>query len=257
MKANLYDLKGKKKSQVELPKIFSVRIRPDLVQKYFEADKFIQPYASATSAGLRQSASGTISHKRHDWKGHYGRGISRVPRKTMWRRGTQFMWVGANAPGTTGGRRAHPPKGIGKEKKINKKEVQLAFNSAFAATASKEFILKRYSTIKEFSEAPIIIESLPTKTKELVEMIKTILPDYKNVTFKNKEVRAGKGKARGRKYKSNAGVLIVTSKDEVYTLKGFDVISTEDITISDLYPLGRLTIYTEKSLSELTGENKK
>jgi large subunit ribosomal protein L4e len=262
MKANLYDKSGKKKTQVDLPKIFSIRVREDLVQKYFEADKFIQPYASMNKAGLRQSASGTISHKRHDWKGHYGRGISRTPRKTMWRRGTQFMWVGANAPGTRGGRRSHPPKGIGKEKKINKKEIQLAFNSAFAATASKDFITKRYASIDKIESAPFIIETLPTKTKDLVTMIKTILPGLDKIAFKNKEVRAGKGKARGRKYKSNAGVLIIAAKDESKSLKGFDIISTDDVTISDLYPLGRLTIYTEKAIHELSkdpksGEGKK
>jgi len=106
MKATLYNSEGTKKSTVDLPKIFETRIREDIVAKYFESDKFIQPYAAKLKAGMRQSASGTISHKRHDWKGHYGRGISRIPRKTMWRRGTQFFWVGANAPGTRGGRKA-------------------------------------------------------------------------------------------------------------------------------------------------------
>ncbi|MFH1425748.1 MAG: 50S ribosomal protein L4 [archaeon] len=254
MKSQLYTSKGEKKSQIDLPKIFSTKVRADLVQKYFEADKFVQPYSPKKDAGMRQSASGTISHKRHDWKGHYGRGIARVPRKTMWRRGTQFMWVGANAPGTRGGRRTHPPKGIGKEKKINKKEIKLAFNSAFAATANPDFIIKRYSTLSKIDSVPAIVESLPNKTKDLLTLLKTIFKENIKLIIKNKTTRAGKGKARGRKYKSNAGVLIITAKDEKTKLKGFDIKQQDEITIADLYPIGRLTVYTEKAIKELSKE---
>jgi len=257
MKAPLYSSDGKKKSQVELPKLFSVRVREDIVKKYFEADKFIQPYASFTEAGKRQSASGTISHKRHDWKGHYGRGISRIPRKTMWRRGTQFFWVGANIPGTRGGRRAHPPKGVGKEKKINKKEVQIAFNSAIAATASKDFVLKRYATLEKIENTPFVLESLPTKTKALKETIKAIFGEVSRLAFKNREVRAGKGKLRGRKYKSNAGVLIITGNDEKAKFSGFDVKAIGEVSISDFWPLGRLTVYTKQALDDLSKDKPK
>jgi large subunit ribosomal protein L4e len=251
MKAQLYSSKGEKKSQLDLPKIFSVRIRADIVKKYYEADKFIHPYGPYTFAGLRQSASGTISHQRHDWKGHYGRGISRAPRKTMWRRGTQFFWVGANVPGARGGRQAHPPKGIGKEKKINKKEIEIAFNSAFAATANKDLIVKRYSSLDKIEHTPFVIESLPTKTKELKDLIKSLFGDHSQLAFKNKVVRAGKGSMRGRRYKSNAGVLIVTGDKEKTNLAGFDIKHVDEVSISDLYPLGRLTIYTQKALDYL------
>ncbi|MFH1802607.1 MAG: 50S ribosomal protein L4 [archaeon] len=256
MKATLFNSKGEKKSQVEMPKLFSIRVREDMVKKYFEAEKFIQPYASLERAGLRQSASGTISHKRHDWKGHYGRGISRVPRKTMSRRGTQFNWVGANVPGTRQGRRAHPPKGVGKEKKLNKKEVIIAFNSALAATANKEFILKRYSSLDKIENMPFVIEALPTKTKDLKQSINTMLGEASRLAFKNREVRSGKGKARGRKYKSNAGALIIISPEEKAKFSGIEIKTTSEITIADFYPLGRLAIYTKKALDALANEKK-
>ncbi|MBU0761167.1 MAG: 50S ribosomal protein L4 [Nanoarchaeota archaeon] len=256
MKTTLYSSDGKKKSQIELPKIFEIRVRKDIVQKYFEADKFIQPYSSNPRAGLRQSASGTISHKRHDWKGHYGRGISRVPRKTMSRRGTQFIWVGANIPGSRGGRRAHPPKGIGKEKKINKKEIQLAMNSAIAATAQKDFVLKRYFSLEKIENIPFVIESLPKKTKELAQAMKNILGKSFALAFKKKAVRAGKGKLRGRKYKSSAGALLIISEKENVKFSGVEVKTVGDISIADLYPLGRLTIYTHKAIKELGNEKK-
>ena len=127
MKTTLYTIEGKKKGDVEVPKIFSSIIRKDIVAKYFELNKFIHPYSSDPKAGQKYSASGKIRHRRHRWKSHYGRGISRSPRKTLWRRGTQFYWIGATAPGSRGGRQAHPPKGIGKEKKINNEGTQVRY----------------------------------------------------------------------------------------------------------------------------------
>ena len=254
MKANLFSSEGMKKSQIELPKIFETNIREDIVLKYFEADKVVQPYSPKEGAGLRQSAMGQVSHKRHDWKGQYGRGMSRIARKTMSRRGTQFYWVAANVPSTRGGRKAHPPKGIGREKKINKKEVKLAFNSAFAATAQKEYVLKHYPNSVNFDSLPLVIESLPAKTKELVKTLRNIFSENSDFLFKRKEVRAGKGKRRGRKYKTNAGALIVVGKDENNKIKGISIKHIDEIKISDLYPLGRVTIYTKKALEELSKE---
>jgi len=257
MKTTLYDSSGSKKGTVELPKIFSSQIREDIVLKYFEAEKFISPYSPFVRAGLRQAAAGKISHKRHDWKGHYGKGMARIAKKTMWRRGTQFYWIAANVPSTRGGRKAHPPKGMGAEKKINKKEIKLAFNSAFAATANLPLITKRYSRIEKLHEAPIVIESLPKKTKQLARIIEKIFEKNSYLAFKNKEIRAGRGKSRGRKYKSNAGALIVVASDENVKFSGLDIKQLGKILISDLYPLGRLTIYTQRAINELAQENKK
>jgi len=252
MKTTLFDSKGSKKSDIELPALFSTKVRSDIISKYYRTDKFAQPYSTDPEAGKKHSASGTISHKRHDWKGHYGRGIARLPRKTMWRRGTQFFWIGAEVSGTRGGRRAHPPKGIGVEKKINKKEIVIAMNSAFAATASKDHITERYATLEKIDIAPAVIDSLPEKTKDLIATLKKIYGDAISLILKSKTVRAGKGKARGRKYKSNAGLLLITGKDEKAKFSGLDIKSTDDVRISDLYPLGRLTLYTKTAVEELS-----
>ncbi len=255
MKAQLFSSSGEKKSQVELPKIFETPIREDLVAKYFEASKLgeMHPNSPKYRAGLRQVATGSISHKRHDWKGHYGRGISRMPRKAMWRRGTQFFWIGANVPGARGGRKAFPPLGFIDYKKTNKKEMLIAMNSGFAATARTELVKKRYSLLSEVKEVPFVIESLPEKTKALKQTIKKILPENSQ-SLKEKSVRPGKGKSRGRKYKSTPGVLIVTAKDENKNFKGFNIKPIPEVKISDLYPLGRLTIYTHKAIQEFGGK---
>lgn len=255
MKAQLYTIKGEKKKEIELPDLFSAKIREDIVQKYYEVLKFseMHPYAPYLEAGKRHSASGTISHQRHKWKGHYGRAISRAPRKTMSRRGTQFFWVGAEVSGARGGRRAHPPRTNKKERKINQKEVAMAMQSALAATTQEKYLSQRYSSLNKLNmKMPIILESISnTKTKDFITFLKTILGEAYKIALKNKSVRAGKGKSRGRKYKSNAGILLIKSKDERMKMKGIDIKSANELKISDLYPLGRLAIFTEKSLGEL------
>lgn len=251
MKAALYDIKGNKKSDVELPKLFNSEIRGDIAAKLFEVEKQIQPYAPYIEAGKRHSAAGIISHRRHKWKAQYGKGISRVPRKIMWRRGTQFYWIGAEVSAARGGRRAHPPRVVKAPKKLNKKEIELAMNSAFAATASRNLVLQRYSSLKEIT-APFVIESLPSKAKDILETLKKIFGENVSLVLKEKTVRAGKGKIRGRKYKSNAGLLVIVGQDENAKFPGVEVRKVANVMISDLYPLGRLTLYTKNALEDLS-----
>ncbi len=258
MKTSIYDIQGNKKHEVELPNLFSTKIREDIVLKTFEAEKFVQmhPYSPYKEAGRRHSASGTISHRRHEWKGHYGKGISRIPRKTMSRRGVQFYWVGAEISGTRGGRRAHPPK-PNIQRKINKNEERIAMHSALASTANEKYISNRYSSLaKLHTPFPIIIESKldKVKSKDFMKLLKHLLKDNYHLALKNKTIRAGKGKMRGRKYKSNAGVLLIKSSSENLKIKGIDIRSIPELKISNLYPLGRLAIFTEKALEELGGK---
>ncbi|MDP1695368.1 MAG: 50S ribosomal protein L4 [archaeon] len=261
MKAQLYDLTGKAKGEIELPKIFSTPLREDVIAKLVEVERFEskQPFSLAPTAGRRHSASGTISHRRHEWKGHYGKGISRVPRKTMWRRGTQFYWIAAEVSGTRGGRRVHCPTLSHAPKKINKKEALFALNSAIASTSNSLAIKKRYSSLanKELKiKFPIVIESKleNVKSKDFISALKMLLGDLFPLALKHKEVRAGKGKQRGRKYKSNAGILLITSNSEKIKLSGIDVIPLNELSVSDLYPAGRITMFTEKAMHELGGK---
>ncbi len=258
MKAQLYDAKGSKKKEIDLPEVFNSKIREDIVAKYYESSKFqyAQEYSNYEEAGKRHSASGTISHRRHEWKGHYGKGISRIPRKVMWRRGSNFFWIGAEVSGTRGGRRAHPPKLNRRFRKINSKEEKIAMSSALAATTNVLYIQRRYASIDKITQKmPIIIESINNiKTKDLIVLLKTLLGDTFKLALKQKSIRAGKGKSRGRKYKSNAGVLLIKSVSENIKMKGIDIKSSNEIKISDLYPLGRLTIYTEKAIEEFGGK---
>ena len=231
-KGQILSVEGKKLKEIELPSCFTHEIREDIIAKVLEVKKIKQPYAPLLVAGKQYSASGKISHRRHVWKTHYGKGISRIPRKIMSRRGSQFIWVGATVPQAVGGRRTHPPKIISmlNKNKINKKEMLIALTSSISATANKKEIKKKYRRLEdekiEIKNLPFIVESkiITLRAKELLESIKKIFgKKLFDVVLKKKKVRRGKGKLRGRKYKSTAGMLLVIGNDEKIKTNLFDV----------------------------------
>ena len=246
MKGKLFDKTGKEKGSVDLPNNFSAKIRADILAKVFEAQRGFnaQAYGAKEGAGAQYSASGISKKKRHAWKATYGKGISRVPRKVMSRHGASFNWIGATVSSTRGGRRPHAPRSAKNPfKKINKKELLIAFNSAFAGSAKDAVV---------FDKAV-----LELKTKDFKKVLEKALGDAK--IWKVKNVRAGRGKMRGRKYKSNAGLLFVIGNDEKMSRKGIGVLSVNELTIKDLSPngeLGRLVCYSENAVKEIGGRFK-
>lgn len=260
MKAKILDINGKEKGKFDLPSCFSQEIRKDIIAKVLEVKKTKQPYAPSLVAGKQHSASGKLKHRRHVWKSQYGRGMSRVPRKVMTRRGSQFVFVGAEVSAMRGGRRAHPPKILSmiNTKKINKKELKIALCSAISATANEKEVIEKYRRLKnkKIKELPLIVESkiISLKIKELISSLKKILGEQLfKLALQKKSVRSGKGKLRGRKYKKNAGLLVVVGKKEKLKTNAFDVIDIKSLGVSDLAKggPGRLTLYTEEAIKEL------
>ncbi len=264
MKANILSLEGEKIKQVDLPKQFNEEYSPDIIKRAFlviQSHKR-QPYGANPKAGKRASAK--LSRRRRKYRGAYGHGISRVPRKIMSRRGTHFNWEGAFAPGTKGGRRAHPPKAEKDwSKKINIKERRKAIRSAISATTNKDLVKKRGHN---FTEIPLILESKLeslSKTKEIISVLTKLGLEKELKRTSVKKVRAGKGKSRGRKYKRKKGPLIVVSSkckllNSATNILGIDICSVESLNIELLAPgaePGRLTIWTDKSLERLEKEN--
>lgn len=254
MKAKLLDNKGSEKGSVELPNNFSANVREDILAKVFEAQKtsLMQPYGLMEGAGAGYSASGISRKKRHAWKGTYGKGISRIPRKIMSRHGSSFNWIGATVSSTRGGRNPHGPKS---EKnlfrKVNRKELIIALNSALAGTLDSKYLEKKYG--KKIESGFVFDDSiLKIKTKEFISTMGKIFGDA--AYLKVKTVRAGFGKRRGRKYKSNAGLLFVIGSAEKMNRKGIEVVKVNEIKVKDLAPNGepgRLACYTENAIKEI------
>ena len=255
MKLQILNKEGKKVKEMDT-KLFEEPIRIDLISKVVEAEKIKQPFSNTFRAGMDRSASGNVRHRRHVWKSHYGRGMSRIPRKAMSRRGTQFSWVGAIVPFARDGRRAHPPKGSTGLVKINKRELQKTLLSSLSYVADNRALEKKYATIEKFSgNLPLVVENkvLELKTKEFLDSLKKILGNAYSVAIQEKSVRAGKGKMRGRKYKQNAGLLFVVAEKESKNINGIDTIKVSDLTVSDLASGGaRLTLFSEDAITELT-----
>lgn len=250
VKVNLYGTDGKTSEQIELPKIFNTSYRPDLIRKSFNVthSNKRQPYGPDPRAGCKHATASVGK----------GRGMSRVPRLTQGR-------TAALAPCVVGGRRAHPPKPERNWKeKINKKEKTLAKNSAIAATSTKEIVTNRGHQFNEKITLPIIINDKfekITKTKDIIETLDKIgvYDDVLRAT-NGKHIRAGRGKTRGRKYKTPKSLLIVTTKEDgkksSRNLTGVDIITPKEINIEYLAPggdAGRLTIFTKSALKEIGG----
>lgn len=264
IESKILDLENNEKGKIKLPKQFEEDIRPDLIKRAVLAimSHKRQAYGASPRAGKRASAK--ISRRRHNYRGAYGFGISRVPRKILSRRGTRMNWQGAVAPGTVGGRRAHPPKA---EKiwwqKINKKERKRAIRSAIAATVAKDLVVKRGHKIT--GNYPLVIDSAiesVDKTKKAKDVLMKLGLDKELIRCGQKKIRAGKGKIRGRKYKKKKGPLIVVSKDcklikSASNIPGIDICEVKNINSELLAPgavPGRLTLWSKDAVELLEKE---
>ena len=243
MKLNVLDPSNNKVGEITLPFQFEEELRPDLIQREvltIQSHKR-QTHAASEEAGKRASAK--LSRRRRDYRGSYGFGISRVPRKILTRRGTRMNWVGAFAPGTVGGRKAHPPKSEKiLWKKINKKERAKAIRSAITATIMKDIVAKRgHLTPNNY---PFILDAkfeLMSKTKDVQEAFKKLGLEDELTRVREKKIRAGKGKARGRKYKKRKGPLIVVSRINelsraVANIPGTDIVEVKSLNTELLAP---------------------
>jgi large subunit ribosomal protein L4e len=261
MKVTIFDQKKNETGKKDMPKQFNEPIRKDLIYRAvitIQANKR-QPYGAFVDAGMNVSAK--LSRRRRDYKGSYGQGIARSPRKIMSHRGTRFNWVGALAPNTVGGRRAHPPKADRIwSKKLNVKERRKALCSALSATLDKESVIKRGHILpKEF---PFIlsndVENI-NKTKDVVEMLQALGFKDELDRTRQKVKRAGLGKNRARPYKVKKSVLFVVSKKcdlnkSAGNISGVDIVTPDHLNAELLAPgtkPGRLTLYTEGAIEKI------
>ncbi len=250
VKVNVYGIDGSSKDKIDLPEVFNTPYRPDIIKKSFNTlhSNKRQAYGANYLAGTKHATASVGK----------GRGTSRVPRLTQGNRA-------ALAPCVVGGRRAHPPKPERNWKeKMNKKEKQLAKNSAIAATANKEIVIKRGHKFDEKTTLPIIVDDkfeTIKKTKDVITALEKI-GVYDDVlrAENGKHIRAGKGKMRGRKYRIPKSILIVTTKDDILkssrNLTGVDIVKPSQINIEHIAPggdAGRLTIFTKSAIKEIGG----
>jgi len=254
-RVKVLDLSGNSIRETRLPGVFSEEYRPDLIRRAVLAMQShrLQPKGTSPLAGRKTSAE--------SWGA--GRGVARVPRIKNGRRA-------ARAPQAVGGRRAHPPKTEKVlKRKINDKERRKAIRSAIAATINPELVRSRGHKFSEGVVLPIVVEnSFVTleKTADVEKFFQTIGIGADLLRARERKIRAGRGKMRGRRYKTKKSVLIVISGDEAEdpgnikitssarNLPGVDVSYVGALNAELLAPgthPGRLTVWTESSFMKL------
>ncbi|MBI5391729.1 50S ribosomal protein L4 [Candidatus Woesearchaeota archaeon] len=246
MAADLYSVDGKKVKTVELPEQFSEAYDLDLIQRAYRANRLHQFQSSGAYINAGQGVSAKLSRRRRDYKGSYGLGISRTPRKVLWRRGTQFGWVGALAPGTVGGRRSHPPKSEATYLiKINKKENQKAIRSTLAGLAQANHVLLAENGIESLQKAKDVLKFLSAVSLSAAE---------------TRRSKTGKAKLRGRKHSTALGPVFIVSKDCALRTAARNLPGTEVHVVNHLnvgvfmkHPDGhfRQTVWSQEALQLL------
>ncbi len=244
------NLKGKSVGKIVLPSVFKTALRPDVVKRAVLSyqSKRIQPQGRDPMAGKKTTAESRGT----------GLGISRMPRVKGGAGRAAF------APGTVGGRSAHPPTSDKKTvKHLSKKENRLALFSALAATSSKDVVSSRGHSVEDVAGLPLVVvndfEKLH-KTKDVEEalIVFGLLSDIYRVR-ESRRIRAGKGKRRGRKIKQSVGPLIVVGENRglveaARNIPGVDVILGKNLNAELLAPgthLGRLTLWTRSAFEQL------
>ena len=264
-KVPVLSVEGEEKRTVHLPRIFDEPVRTDLIARAVQAARANrrQPYGAP--------AEGVYAGRRHstEWSGK-GQGISRVQRLKSSNRG-------ATSPNNVGGARAHPPRVVqNRWEKINVKERRRARRSALAAVANADLVEARGHQWDKAFKLPIVVEAdVETLFERAVaksdsgdshatRALLNILANVGVTADLNRardgiNIRAGRGKMRGRRYRRPRSVLIVASNAKALSkaarnIPGVDVVAPSRLSTESLAPggsPGRLTVFTESALNEI------
>ena len=262
-----YSIEAADGKNVTLPNAFESAYRPDLIRRAVHSSRANrrQSYGHREHGGKRAPQPG-MKHS-VEWWGK-GRGVSRIMRKTGAR-------TGAQNPHTRGGRRAHGPM-VQKEwsQKLNSKEANAARDSAIAATADAEIVAARGHRFSDNVRFPIVlggysedgeaydVENIPLEkaTKKFIAMMESIgLGDDLSRADNGRNIRAGKGKMRGRRRRTPRSILLVVAQRDALAkaarnVPGVDVAIAKDLCAEDLAPggdAGRLTVWTKSAIEAL------
>ena len=227
--AEIFDLHGKATGKITLPEVFSTPLRPDVIKRAVLAiqSNRRQPQGRDLMAGKKTTAESRGT----------GSATARVPRIKSGSGRAAF------APSTVKGRQ---------------------LTSAIAATAQKETVTSRGHKTEKVLQFPLVIEDAfesLTKAKEVEDTFMSLGFDEDLTRVKDsRNIRAGKGKRRGRKMKQAVGPLIVVVEGKslvnaASNLPGVEVTTVANLNTEMLAPgthPGRLTIWTNGAIEKLT-----
>jgi large subunit ribosomal protein L4e len=251
-----------KKSTVTLPHVLTAPIRIDLVQDVHTRmnKNHRQPYAVSKSAGEQTSAQ--------SWG--TGRAVSRIPRVSGG--GTHRSGQAAFGNMCRGGRMFAPTKVWRKwHIRISRAQRRYAAASALSASAVAPLLMARGHRVERIAEVPLVVADAEfeglNKTKAALKLLKSLgaIDDVKRVVD-SRHVRAGKGKARGRRYAQKRGPLVIHAEKPVgnqrapnlvlafRNIRGVDLCDVSRLNLLQLAPgghVGRFIIWTESAFKQL------
>lgn len=251
---SVFSLSGSKAGEVPLPQVMTAPLRPDIVQfVHTNMNKNNrQAHAVSIHAGKNVSAS--------SWG--TGRAVARIPR--VGGGGTSRSGQGAFGNMCRGGRMFAPTKTWRKwNRRINVTQKRYAVASALAATAIPSLVMARGHRIDQVPEIPLILENAvesAKKTSQAKEILAAVGAfDDVEKAADSKKVRAGKGKARGRRYVMRRGPLIIYSKNDgveqaFRNLPGVELCNVSRLNLLQLAPgghMGRFCVWSQSAIEAL------
>merc|ERR1719276_517197 len=191
-----------------------------------------------------------------------GRAVSRIPR--VGGGGTSRSGQGAFGNMCRGGRMFAPTKTWRKwHRKINTTQKRYATASAIAATAVPALLMARGHKISEVPEEPLVLEDAiesVAKTSAAQDLLAAVggLDDVTKAA-NSKQIRAGKGKSRNRRYVMRRGPLVIYSKNDgidraFRNLPGVELCCVDRLNLLQLAPgghMGRFCIWSQSAMDEL------
>lgn len=242
-------------SSALLPAVFCSPLRPDLV-RYVHANlgkNRRQAYGVSPSAGYQTSAE--------SWG--TGRAVARIPRVPGG--GTHRAGQAAFGNMCRGGGMFAPNKTWRRwHRHVNVKERRHAAATAIAATGLPALVLARGHRVGQVSELPLVVSDdlqQVTKTAKALQVLHTLgcAPELERLKASSKQLRAGKGKMRGRRYSLRRGPLVIYAEDKGITrafrnLPGVDCCHVDRLSVLQLAPggaLGRFCIWTAAAFHRL------
>jgi len=252
---SVYSLSGSKTAtETPLPSVMSAPLRPDVVQFVHTnlSKNKRQAYAVSIYAGKQVSAA--------SWG--TGRAVARIPR--VGGGGTSRSGQGAFGNMCRGGRMFNPTKTWRKwTRKVNTTQKRYAVASALAASAIPSLVMARGHRIDNVPEVPLVLEDAIQSTKK-TSQAKEILAavgafDDVEKAAASKKIRAGKGKARNRRYVMRRGPLIIYSSNDgveqaFRNLPGVELCNVNRLNLLQLAPgghLGRFCVWSQSALEAL------
>ncbi|MFH1285688.1 MAG: 50S ribosomal protein L4 [Candidatus Micrarchaeota archaeon] len=260
MKTNIYSLEGNVAGEIELPAVFSEKVRIEVIRRAVISEQTMryQPKGAYPFAGLETSAR--YRGRKEIFGSIKNHGISRLPREVLPH--GKFGKV-KRLPFAVKGRRAHPPR-VAKVliEKINKKEYDKAMKSAIAATADKDVVSRRGHAIKQAKGIPLIVENKleeSKKTKDVLRMLEALGINADLERSQNRKKRSGVRENRKGGYTTPKSVLIVVGEDRglckaAGNIAGVDAVTVEKLKVELLAPgtqPGRLTIWSKGAIEKL------